>query len=45
MLRNGVPYKDLKAHYFDQRDHSNIVKRLVRRLSDLGVHIELKAAA
>lgn len=45
MLRDGVPYKDLKAHYFDQRDHSKIVKRLVRRLSDLGVHVELKAAA
>ncbi len=45
MLRDGVPYTDLKADYFDQRDHSKIVKRLVRRLNDLGLQVEVKAAA
>ena len=45
MLRGGVPYHDLKADYFDKRDHSKIVKRLVRRLTDLGLQVEVKAAA
>jgi transposase len=45
MLRDGVAYRDLKADFFNQRDHSKIVKRLVRRLSDLGVQVEVKAAA
>jgi transposase len=45
MLLGGVAYRDLKADYFDRRDHSQIVKRLVRRLHNLGVQVEVKAAA
>jgi transposase len=45
ILRDGVAYKDLKADYFDQRDRTKIVKRLIRRLSDLGLQVEVKTAA
>ena len=45
MLRDGVPYRDLTAGFFDQRDRTKIVKRLVRRLNDLGLEVEVKAAA
>ena len=45
MLRTGAVYEDLGQHYFDTRDHLKLVRRLVRRLSDLGVQVELKGAA
>jgi len=45
MLREGTAYKDLKADYFDHRDRAKIVKRLVRRLNDLGLQVEVKATA
>jgi len=41
----GTVYEDLGPHYFDTRDHLKLVRRLVRRLSDLGVQVELKGAA
>jgi transposase len=45
MLRTGVVYEDLGERYFDSRDHLKLVHRLVRRLGDLGVKVELKGAA
>ena len=44
MLRNGVPYADLGGRYFDQRDVEETKKRLLRRLRDLGLEVEVKAA-
>ena len=45
MLRDGVAYNELTDKYFDQRDHAKIAKRLIRRLNDLGLQVEVKAAA
>ena len=45
MLRTGAVYEDLGEHYFDTRDRVKLVRRLVRRLGDLGVQVELKGAA
>jgi len=42
MLRDGVEYNDLGANYFEQRDRTKTIGRLVRRLRDLGCEIELK---
>ena len=44
MLRDGVEYHDLGSHYFDQRDKQQLAKRLIQRLRDLGVAVEVKAA-
>src|SRR2546425_6379489 len=44
MLRDGVEYHDLGHHYFDQRDKEQLAKRLLQRLRDLGVNVEVKAA-
>jgi transposase len=45
MLHDGVAYNDLTSNYFDSRDRTKIAKRLIRRLSDLGIEVEIKAAA
>jgi transposase len=45
MLRDGVPYSDLGVDYFDRRDQSKTIKRLVQRLHDLGVDVQLPPAA
>jgi transposase len=44
MLRDGVEYHDLGSQYFDQRDKDHLAKRLLQRLRDLGVNVEVKAA-
>lgn len=44
MLRDGVEYHDLGAHPFEQRDKQQLAKRLIQRLRDLGVAVEVKAA-
>lgn len=44
MLRDGVEYHDLGAHHFEQRDKQQLAKRLIQRLRDLGVAVEVKAA-
>ena len=44
MLRDGVEYHDLGSHYFVQRDKEQVTKRLLQRLRDLGVVVEVKAA-
>lgn len=44
MLRDGVEYHDLGGRYFETRDKQQMTDRLVRRLRDLGVTVEIKAA-
>ncbi len=44
MLRDGVEYRDLGAHHFEQRTKEQLTKRLLERLRDLGVVVEVKAA-
>jgi transposase len=44
MLRDGAEYHDLGAHHFEQRDKEQLAKRLIQRLRDLGVAVEVKAA-
>lgn len=45
MLRDGVEFHDLGAQHFTQHDKAQITKRLLRRLRDLGVEVEVKNAA
>jgi transposase len=45
ILRDGVAYQELTGTYFDSRDRTKIAKRLIRRLNDLGLEVEIKAAA
>ena len=45
MLRDGVPYRDLGPHHFDRRDQNTTIRRLVRRLTDLGCEVEIKHRA
>jgi transposase len=44
MLRDGVEYHDLGPHFFAQRDKEQVTKRLLQRLRDLGVVVEVKPA-
>lgn len=39
MLRKGVEYKDLGATYFDFKDKSKTVLRLIKRIEDLGIKV------
>lgn len=45
MLKNGTLYEDLGPQHFDRASKEAQVRRLVRRLSDLGCHVEIKSAA
>jgi transposase len=45
MLKNGVEYEDLGAEHFTRRDRSKVILRLVRRLNDLGCHVQLAPEA
>jgi transposase len=45
ILRDGVEYRDLGVDHFDRRDKTKTIRRLVRRLADLGCNVEIKAAA
>lgn len=44
MLRDGVEYRDLGGRFFTERDRDATTKRLIRRLRELGVEVEVKAA-
>jgi transposase len=43
MLRDGVEFHDLGSQYFTQRDKEHVTQRLLRRLRDLGVDVEIKS--
>jgi transposase len=45
MLRDDVPYRDLGAQHFDRRDKALLARRLIRRLHDLGLTVEVRPAA
>jgi transposase len=45
MLKDGADYRDLGPDHFDRRDKSKLAKRLVRRLEDLGLTVEVRPAA
>lgn len=45
MFRDGVEFHDLGADYFAHHDKTQITKRLLRRLRDLGVEVEVKTIA
>jgi hypothetical protein len=44
ILRDGVPYRELSGSYFDSRDRAKLAKRLIRRLSELGVQAGIRSA-
>jgi transposase len=44
MLRDGVEYRDLGPHHFEQRDKDRVTKRLLERLRNLGVTVQVTAA-
>ena len=45
MLRDGVAYRDLGAQHLDRRDKTKVIRRLVRRLTDLGCDVEVRTHA
>lgn len=44
ILRDGIEYHDLGGRYFVERDKTQLTKNLLRRLRDLEVEVEIKAA-
>jgi transposase len=44
MLRDGTDYRDLGADHFDRRDKAKLAKRLIARLHDLGLVVDVRAA-
>jgi transposase len=44
MLRDGVPYQDLGGDYFEKRDRDKVARRLLQRLENLGLDVEVRAA-
>jgi len=44
MLQHGTDYRDLGADHFDRRDKAKLAKRLIARLHDLGLTVEVRAA-
>ena len=45
ILKHEVTYQDLGADHFERRDKAQTAKRLVRRLEELGLVVEIKPAA
>ena len=45
VLRDKVGFRDLGADYFERRDKDKLARRLVRRLQDLGLTVEIQATA
>lgn len=45
ILRDGTAYQDLGPQHFDQRNVTRTTQRLLKRLTDLGVQVEVKSAA
>ena len=41
MLKRGEDYRDLGGNYFDERQHDQVKRRLLRRLEALGYSVEL----
>ena len=45
ILRDDVEYRDLGPNYLDNIDRTRLSRHLVRRLENMGYHVELKGAA
>ncbi len=45
MIKNEVTYHDLGADHFDRHDKTRLTRRLVQRLKDLGLNVEVTSAA
>jgi transposase len=45
MLKTGVVYEDLTETYFAHRDRSKLAKRLVKRLEELGMTVQVSPVA
>jgi transposase len=45
MLKHDVDYRDLGHDHFDRRDKARLARRLIRRLHDLGLTVEIRPAA
>jgi transposase len=45
VLERREPYHDLGANYFDERDHTAVEQRLIRRLEKLGYQVILQPQA
>jgi transposase len=43
VLQNGVPYRDLGPQHFDQRQRTRTIRRLLRRLHDLGCPVTISS--
>ncbi len=44
MLEHDVDYRDLGADHFDRRDKTKLANRLIQRLHELGLTVEVRAA-
>lgn len=44
ILRDGVPYRDLGPAHLDRVDKAKAAKRLIKRLTDLGLRVQVAAA-
>ncbi len=44
MLKTDSDYRDLGVDHFDRRDKAKLAKRLIARLHDLGLAVEIRAA-
>ncbi len=45
MLSRRVPFSDLGSRHFDQRERDRTAKRLIHRLEDLGLRVQVQPAA
>jgi hypothetical protein len=45
IIGDGVPYEDLGATYFDDRDQHRALRRLTRRIEALGYQVAVSPAA
>ena len=45
MLRDGIEYQDLGPDHFDRRDKTKTIRRLLKRLADLGCNLAQPAHA
>jgi transposase len=42
ILRDGVEYRELGGQYFERLDRTKLTQRLIKRLRDLGYHVQLE---
>ena len=45
ILRDRTTYHELGPDYFDRRSKAQLTRRLIRRLEDLGLSVEVRPAA